>query len=377
MQFGKSQCPINEVNNSMENICLVIQSLQSGGMERVMSELANFFVKKPNIQVHLILYGKNRDVFFPVTDDIKIYRPGFSFSAQPRFISTLKTLRFLRKTVQRINPSTILSFGEYWNNFVLLALWKVKIPIYISDRCQPDKSLGKFHNGLRKWLYPKAAGIIAQTSRAKQIYIRQGLNKNIRVIGNPIYQVETNGSAHKKENIVLTVGRLIKSKHHDRLIKMFKETCPPGWKLVIAGGDALKQSGMQRLRAMVDEQEMSECVELTGTVSDIDSYYRRSKIFAFTSSSEGFPNVIGEAMSAGLPVIAYDCVAGPSDLIEDEENGFLIPLFNDDLYAEKLKNLMNDENLQRRMGKTSKKLVKKFSVENTAEKYYLFIGGAL
>jgi GalNAc-alpha-(1->4)-GalNAc-alpha-(1->3)-diNAcBac-PP-undecaprenol alpha-1,4-N-acetyl-D-galactosaminyltransferase len=342
-----------------------------------MSELANYFVKKPNVQVHLILYGKNRDVFFPVEDDIKIYRPEFHFSAHSRFISTLKTLRFLRKTVQRIKPDTILSFGEYWNNFVLLALWGLNVPVYISDRCQPDKSLGTFHNGLRKWLYPNATGIIAQTSKAKQIYMRQGLNTNIQVIGNPIYEVETNGAPHKRENMVLTVGRLIESKHHDRLIKMFKAICTPGWKLVIAGGDALKQAGMKRLRTLVDEQEMSECIELTGTVSDIDSYYRRSRIFAFTSSSEGFPNVIGEAMSAGLPIIAYDCVAGPSDLIEDEENGFLIPLFNDEMYAEKLKDLMNDENLQSRMGETSKELVKKFSLENTAEDYFLFIRGKL
>lgn len=342
-----------------------------------MSGLANYFVKKENVQVHLILYGKNRDIFFSLDERIKVYRPSFNFAVHSRLISTLKTLLFLRKTVQQLKPDTVLSLGEYWNNLVLIALMGLKIPVFISDRCQPDKSLGKFHNGLRKWLYPKAAGIIAQTSKAKEIYTQQELNRNIRVIGNPIYQVETNGSASKKENIVLTVGRLIKSKHHDRLIRMFKESSPSGWKLVIAGGDALKQSGMQRLRNLVDELDMNESVDLVGTVSNIDSYYRNSRIFAFTSSSEGFPNVIGEAMSAGLPVIAYDCVAGPSDLIEDERNGFLIPLFNDKMYTEKLKALMRDDALQNRMGKTSQELVKKFSLQNTAEEYFLFIRGAL
>lgn len=359
----------------MKNICLIIQSLQAGGMERVMAELANYFAKKPDVQVHLILYGKNREVFFPIDEKINVYRPEFDFTAYPRFISTIKTLFFLRKTVQQIQPATILSLGEFWNNFVLLALRGVKVPLYISDRCQPDKSLGKFHDTLRKWLYPSAAGLIAQTSKAKEIYARMGLNSNIRVIGNPIHQVETNGTVIEKEKMVLTVGRLIKTKHHDRLIRIFKESCPPEWKLVIAGGDALKQSGMQNLREIVENLDMEERVELVGTVSNIDAYYKRSKIFAFASSSEGFPNVIGEAMSAGLPVLAYDCVAGPSDLIEDEKNGFLIPLFNDELYAKKLKALVNDEDLRSKMGETSKELVKKFSPECTAEKYYSFIGG--
>ncbi|MDZ7634136.1 MAG: glycosyltransferase [Bacteroidales bacterium] len=81
-----------------------------------------------------------------------------------------------------------------------------------------------------------------------------------------------------------------------------------------------------------------------GYQSDTDNYYRRSRIFAFMSSSEGFPNVLGEALSAGLPVVSYDCLAGPSDLISDGDNGFLIPLFDRELFKEKLTLLMaNDE----------------------------------
>ena len=357
----------------MIKIALLIPSLQSGGMERVMSELAQYFIAKDNVEIHLVLYGKNRDIFFSVPKDVIVYKPDFLFNKYLRLLSTLKTLMFVRKTIKKIQPDTILSFGEYWNSFVLLALYGLCFPVFISDRCQPNKSLGKFHDFFRRWLYPRAGGIIAQTSKAKEIYEQQRLNKKIRVIGNPIYQISSNGNSREKEDIVLTVGRLINSKHHDRLIKMFKDVAPEGWKLVIVGGDALKQSGMEKLTKLIERLDLHERVEFTGTVSDIDSYYQRSKIFAFTSSSEGFPNVIGEAMSAGLPVIAYDCVAGPSDMIDDEENGFLIPLFRDGIYSNKLKKLMTDQNLRIDMGKVSKENARKFSVENTAEQYYLFI----
>lgn len=357
----------------MIRICFAIHSLQPGGTQRVMVELINYLVEKEKVEAHLLLYGKSREIFHRPHGSVILHQPDFTFNAKRRIYSTLKTLWFIRKKVRQIAPDTILSMGEYWNSFILLSLYGLRYPVFISDRCQPDKSLGKFHDRLRKWLYPKAEGIIAQTTKAEEVYQKQNLNKNICVIGNPIYQVGNNGSGNHRENIVLSVGRLIESKHHDRLIKMFKNTAPPGWKLVIAGGDAQKQHGMEKLQALVKQLKMEHCVELPGTVADIDSYYRRSKIFAFTSSSEGFPNVIGEAMSAGLPVIAYDCMAGPSDLIEDEKNGFLIPTFNDEKYSAKLMQLFHSEDLRARMGRNSFLKASSLKVNIIAEQFLAFI----
>jgi glycosyltransferase involved in cell wall biosynthesis len=360
----------------MKKICLIIPSLQAGGMERVMSELIGHFSKKKAIKIDLVIYGKNREIFFPVPSNITIHKPSFDFVDFPRFYSTLKTMFFLRRTIKEINPDIILSFGEYWNNFVLISLWALEFPVFISDRCQPNKHLGGFHEFLRRRLYPRAAGVIAQTRKAKDFYVNLNLNNNIKVIGNPIYEISINGEL-KKENIILTVGRLITTKHHDRLIKIFKKLSPNGWKLVIVGGDALKQNGMERLKKMVRELQMEDSIELTGTVSDIGSYYKKSKIFAFTSSSEGFPNVIGEAMSAGLPIISYDCVAGPSDLIEEGSNGFLVPTFNDNEFLEKLKYLISNQEERERMGQNSKKLVQRFSKNNIGEQYFNFLQGGL
>jgi hypothetical protein len=86
-------------------------------------------------------------------------------------------MRFLRKKVKNIDPDTILSFGEYWNNLVLLSLYGLKYPVYISDRSQPDKDLGRVQNRLRDLLYPKAAGFIAQTSKAKEICLNKRWNR--------------------------------------------------------------------------------------------------------------------------------------------------------------------------------------------------------
>jgi GalNAc-alpha-(1->4)-GalNAc-alpha-(1->3)-diNAcBac-PP-undecaprenol alpha-1,4-N-acetyl-D-galactosaminyltransferase len=353
-------------------ICFVIQSLHPGGMERVMSELINQFATKENSELHLVLYGIKREIFYKLPPNISIHKPNFEFNNKFRLLSTIATIWALRKIVTKIEPTTILSFGELWNSFVLLALIGKSFPVYVSDRCQPDKSLGKFHNFLRKKLYPKATGIIAQTDIAKSIYLQQFNHNNIQVIGNPIRVINSEFNI-PREKIVLSVGRLIITKHHDELIKLFVRINNPDWKLVIVGDDALKQNNMSRLQALIKELNAENQILLAGKQSDVDSYYLKSKIFAFTSSSEGFPNVIGEAQSAGLPVIAFDCIAGPSDLIENDKNGYLIPLFNYSQFEEKLRYLMENSVLIESMGDYARRSIKKFEAQIISEKFYNLI----
>lgn len=229
--------------------------------------------------------------------------------------------------------------------------------------------MGKVQEVLRNLLYPKAAGVICQTETAKQIFQKMFHNKNFHVIGNPIRSVQVDAS-FEKENIILSVGRLINTKHHDELIKIFATINAPNWKLVIVGDDAIKQQNKVKLEALVNSLGLAGKIILKGKRIDVDKFYNKAKIFAFTSSSEGFPNVIGEAMAAGLPVIAYDCVAGPSDLIEHEKTGFLIPLHNTQEFAFYLKRLINEEHLRMEIGKQGKEKIKEFSIERIGHKFH-------
>lgn len=353
-------------------LCLVIPSLQAGGMERVMSELAGYFATKNEIELHLVLYGITREIFYQIPNSIFIHQPSFYFNNKWRFFSTLKTLFYLRNTIKKINPNSILSFGELWNSFVLIALLGLKYPVFISDRCRPDKSFGKFHDWLRIILYPKAAGIIAQTEKAKEIYNAQFDHKNIEVIGNPIKTIDPRDSI-ERENVVLMVGRLIKTKHQDKLIELFLRISKPEWKLIIVGYDHLKQNISEKLKKIITDNRAEDSVILAGKQSDVEAYYLKSKIFVFTSSSEGFPNVIGEAMSAGLPVVAFDCVAGPSEMIKHNNNGFLIPLFDYKKFQEKLEILMKDDDLRNSFGQRSREDIRQFSIARIGEKYLQFI----
>jgi GalNAc-alpha-(1->4)-GalNAc-alpha-(1->3)-diNAcBac-PP-undecaprenol alpha-1,4-N-acetyl-D-galactosaminyltransferase len=267
----------------------------------------------------------------------------------------------------------VLSFGEYWNNLVLLSTLGLKLPVFVSDRSQPDKSLGRFQDKLKKWLYPRAAGVILQTEKAREIYLRKHRSRNIAVIGNPVRDIGKGKEGIKREKSVLMVGRLIKSKNQDKLIEIFAKVLQPGWKLLLVGYDHLKQNNLERLQKLARELQIEEKVIFTGKQDQIENIYLSSSVFAFTSSSEGFPNVIGEAMSAGLPVVAYDCTAGPSDIIRDGENGFLVPLFDSTIFESKLALLMADKKLRAKMGATARESIKHFSSERICESFYQFI----
>lgn len=354
-----------------QKIACLIHSLGVGGMERVMAILLRYFAKKKGLEVHLVLFGRQREILQTIPSSVKIHRPIWSFNNKRRIWHTFKSAAFIRNKVQSIEPDAILSFGEMWNNLVLLALTGLSYPVFVSDRSKPNKDLGKLQNRLRNRLYPRAAGYIAQTEKAKDLALQKGWNTNVCIIGNPIPVVNCQ---QDQENIILSVGRLIPTKNFDQLIHLYSRIeNAEDWKLCIVGGDAKQMNISQQLAQQVTKLQLEDRVMLEGMQADVKPYYCQSKIFAFMSTSEGFPNVLGEAMAAGCACIAYDCIAGPSDIIDDNVNGFLIPLGDKDQYEEKLSLMMRDPSLRKRFGKAAREKMKHFEASFIAQQFYDFI----
>ena len=349
-------------------IVFVTPSLATGGRERVMSSLMNFCIRKGE-EVHLVLYAKNRIIYFPLDSRVIIHEPSFG-KCRSDILYAIKSILFIRKTVCRIKANRMVSFEEKWNRFALLATIGLNIRKIISNRNNPYRDYGFIDRKLAKWLYPKADLLIAQTQIAKDVYEKEYVLKKCIVIGNPINQLNIDFSTCKRENIVVSVGRLMNSKNHDRLVRIFSKTDYQNWKLVIVGGDFANHNNSTKLNKIIKELHLEDKVILAGAQKDVNSYLLKSKIFAFTSEMEGFPNVIGEAMAAQLPVVSYDCVAGPRDMITDGEDGFLIPVYDDDLFIEKLNKLMTDECLRVRMAENAVNSIRKFDSEMILGKFY-------
>lgn len=134
---------------------------------------------------------------------------------------------------------------------------------------------------------------------------------------------------------------------------------------------------MDKVKKAASDLGVEDRVLFWGEVSHIEEYYQRSDIFAFTSISEGFPNALGEAMAAGMACISFDCEAGPSDLIVDGENGFLIPENDHERYISKLKLLINNESIRKKLGKKAKLKASEFSFEKIGHQYFNFFQRAM
>jgi glycosyltransferase involved in cell wall biosynthesis len=360
------------MTEAKKKIIFAAHSLCPGGQERVVGVLINEFSKQNNVEIHLVLFGKYPELFYSIPGQTIIHKPEFKFNDNQRFWYTLKTMLFIRQTLNQIKADAILSFGEHWNSLVLLSCIGCNFPIFVSDRNQPGKNLGLIQEKLRTYLYPKAKGIIAQTATAKEILFSKTKHTNIAIIGNPIPEVILNETI-KRENIVLSVGRLIDTKHHDVLIKSFVKVRKGDWKLIIVGDDAIKQRNKEKLELLVKSLNAQNYIEIPGKSNEVQKYYQRAKVFAFTSSSEGFPNVIGEAMMAGLPVVAFDCVAGPAEMINDNSNGFLVPLFNFEEFENKLSLLINSELTINKMSVNALNSIQQFNAQSISKKFFDFV----
>ncbi|MDY0281414.1 MAG: glycosyltransferase [Salinivirgaceae bacterium] len=340
-------------------------------MERVMSELANYFVSLGSISVHLVLHRGVNNQFYDI--DHKVYVHVRKERKENKIFQFFRTLWFIRTKVTEINPDAVLSFGIQWNNLLLLSLLGTKNKVFVSDRGSPIRKYEFPQMTLRKYLYPFSSGIIAQTEMANVLTTKMFPKLTINTIGNPINCFYNQSKINNKENIILSIGRLIDSKHHINLITIFSKLNAQGWKLIIVGGNSLKQNNYEKLKCLINNKGLEGKVILDGARKDVLSYYERSQIFAFTSSVEGFPNVVGEALSAGLPVVSYDCVAGPSEMITDGANGFLVPVFDDELFRQRLQMLIDNEELRDEMGQKARESMKKFSVEEIGQQYINFI----
>jgi len=354
------------VSQKRLTIAIVTSSLKVGGMERVASRLANELSEKPFLKV-IVIALSNRNRFYKLSPKVEYYHCNTSEDLR-RVGKALSYICYLRKILKKLSPKVMLSFGDRYNHIALLSSVGLDHFKFISNRQNPHLSNGKMIDMMNSITYKWADGIIVQTSEAKDVLSQKYPNNNIQIIPNPIKQVKTYNS--ERRNVILNVGRFGDSKNQSELVEVFGSLLnKKDWKVHFYGDGPKKPT----TRSVIDNKSLSGRVYIFPFTCEIEKIYKESSIFAFTSLSEGFPNALAEAMASGCACIAYDCVAGPSDIIDDGINGFLIPVGDEEQYKEKLQLLMEDEELRRRFGAAAQEKIKQFEASKIARRFYEFI----
>ena len=142
----------------------------------------------------------------------------------------------------------------------------------------------------------------------------------------------------------------------------------PDWYLDLYGGGHLRDE----LRAEANRLQANVIVH--DPARDVFDHYIESSIFVLTSVYEPFGLVIPEAMSCGLPVVAFDCPYGPANIIKDGETGFLIANRNKEAFAERVCFLIESQSLRQKMGKSALESSKRFSAENIMPQWVELFG---
>lgn len=341
-----------------------INSISCGGAERVMVNLANQFAHKGHVVIFVTTYQTKQEyeLFERIERKVLLARNDYSFIKK-----NLKCTRDLRKIIKTELPDVLVSFMAEPNFRAICSGLGLKTKNLISVRNDPDR---EYPNALFKFcarfLYKFADCVVFQTKGA-QNWFSKPIRKKSCIIANQVSEQFFQATPAEVHKDIVSVGRLAEQKNHELLIKAFAKIAnKTDDNLVIYGEGERKET----LVKLVRDLQLTDRVFFPGVVSDVSGTIKFAKMFVLSSSFEGMPNALIEAMVLGLPCISTDCpCGGPRELFDNQKNGLLVPVGDENELAEKMMNLIENEELRTEIGNRAKLAATRFSPETIFKKW--------
>jgi len=347
-------------------LTLVIPSLELGGAERVVATLANAWAERGR-DVTVVIFAQNDGPSYPLSAKVTLRnlemvsnRARYFFQAVHR---NVQRVRRLRRALQESRPDVVISFIDFPNILTLLATRGLGVPVVVSERANPDLvDIGLIWRTLRRWMYPRADALVCQT-RAMLALLQARINVAGYVIPNPVPPSSAKGRREGggRERVLIAMGRLVPQKGFDLLLDAFARIADrhPEWSVTIIGNGPLKDE----LQAQAESVGLGGRLRFAGHLVDPFPVLCAADLFVFSSRFEGFGNALAEAMACGLPVISFDCPAGPSDLIRHGVDGILVPSEDVASLAAAMDDLMSNAQRRESLARRAPEVVQRFSLE--------------
>ena len=313
-------------------IAFVIPSLGPGGAERVVSLLAKDWAERGHEVTLATFEMPGVEPFFPVDPRVALRRLAASQFSQDPIAALLKNaarVARLRALLRKIRPDVIVAFMTEANSIAVWAARGLGIPVVISERNQPERpGLEPFHRLARQLSYPLASAMVVQTEEIAA-WARACFGIPVHVIPNPVSAPEARPVTSHDYHLLVSIGRLSYQKGFDVLLKSFAALAVkhPHWRLAIYGEGPDRSS----LEEMQFKSGCANQISLPGLTKDSFQALRQASLFVLPSRFEGYPNVLLEALSCGLPVVATACPGATVEILANGVHGMLVP--SDDVVA--------------------------------------------
>ena len=347
----------------MKILYSIAGTYNSGGMERVLANKANWLVAHGHEVIIVTTDQRGESPYFPLDARIKCYDLAINYEENngKSFLNKLihypfkqwKHKKRLTALLKELRPDIVISM--FCNDASFIPSIKDGSKKILEIHFSRFKRLQYGRKGLWRladwWRYKADAKVVSRfdkfvvlTHEDKEYW---GNLRNMCVIPNA-RTFEVNQPATLEAKKVVAVGRLNHQKGFDRLIDAWSivDNVVSGWKLQIVGDGELREQLQNNIR----ELGLSNQINIGSAEKDMMSVYKDASILAMSSRYEGLPMVLLEAQAAGLPIVSFDCKCGPKDVIENGVDGFLVEDGDIEQLAQKLVVLMQDANLRKQMG---------------------------
>lgn len=344
----------------MNKILFVLGSMKRGGAERVISILANHYVKK-GWKVHIVLLLSGQ-CDYQLAEEIVIH--DLSNENVSRIQNMPQWLKRIRSLVRNHDFHVILSFAARINIITIMSTFGLKRKIVVSERNDPkNDGRGPLVSFLTTLLYTRISNVVFQTEYAKSCFSSR-VQENSRVIYNPVEPINVDPDINP--NNIVNVGKMAPQKNQMNLLKAFKLIADefPEICLYIYGDGQLRESLMSYIR----KNDLTERVKMPGNIRNIHQEVADSFCFVLSSDYEGLSNALLEAMTLGKPCISTEC-AGSNEVIKNEENGLLIPIDDSLALYEAMKRFLVDRRLANRCGARAKETAELFKKDTVIKQW--------
>lgn len=362
----------------MSRILFFVSSMEGGGAERVAALLCNRWVNRGHQVMLVATYSRRGSCAYPLDERVDIVFLADRVGMIRRTPwSMLRRLLEMRRLVRAFHPDVVLSFLPHVNVATLLATRGLRLPVFVSERIYPvAQALGGPWRKMRRSTYAFAKGVVMQTNDGLAWLAKEVPKATGTAIPNPCVLplpmgepvIPPHAIVPDDRRLILAVGSLTARKQFEKAIDAFavQVTKYPDWDLAIIG------EGPERaaLEAHVATAGLTERVHLPGRAGNIGDWYQRADLFVLSSRFEGFPNVLLEALAHGIPAVSFDCLTGPSELIKDGANGFLVvPEHGIQGLANGLSRLMDDQSLRDAFAEQAVKVRKEYAFDKVGAQW--------